>query len=80
MPSPSIHLHAVTTDDAGPMAEIGLIFAALNRKDKESEAVATQLLDARQDFFGQFQAICRSEVRPAMEAVLDNSERTVGTA
>jgi hypothetical protein len=59
-----------TVEDIGPLAEIGSILAAMNRRDQESEATATRLLEDRQAFFDQFQAICENAVRPGMEAVL----------
>lgn len=67
-----------TVDDSESLAEIGSILAALNRKDQESEAVASRLIEARQDFFERFQALCRSEVRPAMEAVLEQLRQAGG--
>lgn len=75
----SVPLDEITTvDDSSLLAEIGSILGILNRQDHESEAAASRLLAARQEFFEQFQTICRTEIRPAMEAVLEELRQAGG--
>ncbi len=62
---------ATAAGAADPLVEIESILAALNREDQLSAESASRSLQARQDFFDEFHAVCRTEVRPAMEAVLE---------
>jgi hypothetical protein len=56
---------------ADPLADIGTVVAALKQQDALSAESATQVLEGRQAFFDEFHEVCRTEVRPAMEAVLE---------
>lgn len=57
--------------DGEPLGQIGSILAALHHQDEESGATASRALEARRAFLDDFQAACTQEVRPAMQAVLD---------
>jgi hypothetical protein len=61
-----------------PLVEIDSILAGLNRESQLSEESASRSLQARQDFFDEFQTVCRTEVRPAMQAVLDRLRQDGG--
>ena len=61
-----------------PLSEIGSILAALNRSDQRSAESASRLLEARHEFVEQFQAVCKSDVRPAMEAVMQRLRQDGG--
>jgi hypothetical protein len=68
----SVHQQDATAASAAdPLVEIESILAALKRDDRLSAESASRLLEVRQDFLDEFQAICRTEARPAMQAVLD---------
>jgi hypothetical protein len=68
----SVHQQDATAASAAdPLVEIESILAALKRDDQLSAESASRLLEVRQDFLDEFQAICRTEARPAMQAVLD---------
>jgi hypothetical protein len=56
---------------ADPLIEIETILAVLNRNDQLTAESASRQLEVRQDFLDEFEAVCRTEVRPAMQAVLD---------
>ncbi len=75
----SVPQQDVTADNAAdPLVEIESILAALNRRDQESVESASRLLEARQDFLDEFHTVCSTEVRPAMEVVLDRLRKYGG--
>jgi hypothetical protein len=59
------------TSTTDPLADIGAVVAALKQQDVESAESATHVLEDRQAFVDEFREVCRTEVRPAMQAVLD---------
>jgi hypothetical protein len=60
-----------STSIKDPLADIGAVVAALKQQDALSAESATHALEGRQAFFDQFHEVCRVEVRPAMQAVVD---------
>lgn len=66
------------TSITDPLADIGSVVAALKQQDAQSAESATHVLEDRQAFFDQFHEICRTEVRPAMQAVLDRLQSEGG--
>lgn len=61
-----------------PLAEIGGVLAALRERDVQSAESAAHVLEGRQAFFEQFRKVCKGEVRPAMEAVLERLRENGG--
>jgi hypothetical protein len=69
---------AIGAGTAEPLAEITSILGALNRRDQQSVESASRLLQDRQDFIDEFHTVCKTEVRPAMEEVLERLRRDGG--
>lgn len=74
---PSIVPEAVGGDD-GRLTEIDTILAEMTRRDTTSAAAAASKRDDQESFLASFAAVCREEVRPAMEAVLERLTRGGG--
>ncbi len=64
--------------DVDPLADIGSLLAALKERDARSAQSAAELLEDRQAFFDGFRELCKTTIRPAMEAVLDRMRREGG--
>jgi hypothetical protein len=61
-----------------PLADIGSVLTALKERDARSAQSAAELLEDRQEFFDAFRELCKTTIRPAMEAVLDRMRREGG--
>ena len=60
------------------LAGFDVIMAEVAQRDVDSKADSAQVLEVKQKFLDDFTAVCKREVRPAMEAVLERLRRNGG--
>jgi hypothetical protein len=61
-----------------PLEAFGPLLAAVAQKDRDSDELTADRLEAGQKFLEDFAAACATEVRPAMEAVLERLRQLGG--
>src|ERR1700728_1252436 len=76
-PAPAHHPDA-TKNGVDPLADIGAVLSALKERDEQSAESTAHLLEGRQAFFDEFHEVCRTEVRPAMQTVLERLRQEGG--
>jgi hypothetical protein len=63
---------------ADPLAGFGPILAAVAQRDRDAADAGADRLDARRKFLDDFTAACQTEVRPAMDAVVERLRQLGG--
>jgi len=61
-----------------PLAGFDPILAAVAQRDRDAAEITADRLDAGQKFLDEFAAACATEVRPAMDAVLERLRQRGG--
>jgi hypothetical protein len=79
-PSPTVSSANGSTDipdgapapsGADPLADLEPIFMALTKRNRQSAEHSAEVIDAQKQFLDEFARVCTTEIRPAMETVLE---------
>ena len=62
----------------GPLAEIDAIVARVALKNREAAESSARTVDEREEFISAFRTACQTELRPAMQAVLERLQSAGG--
>jgi hypothetical protein len=66
------------TTPTDPLGDFGPLLAAVAQRDRDSEDLTADRIEAGQKFLDDFATACATEVRPAMDAVLERLRQSGG--